>query len=362
MRILVLMVTAALALSFHSLQAQTLAVRIDAYVQHRAGSSFNGVILVAHNGSIVFNRAYGFADADLGVPNRTDLRFGIGSLTKPLTATAVLRLIERRQLRLDDTICNFLKQCPPAWSRVTIQHLLSHTSGVPDLFNELPAAPVDSTRSVIDAAIVRHLADPLRSQPGERYVYNNFGYFLVAYTMEVVTGELWESVLRAEVFAPADMHDTEYDDVWRVMPRRARGYVQDGDSLRHIRYRDHSAYAAGGLLSSAADLLRFDAALSDGRLLGDSTRQEMFAVRQGDYSLGWQITGAFGRRLRNHTGGTNGFSSWLGHFDGGLTVIVLRNVEGAGAAKAIGCDVAAIALDLEPSPREAGSEPCRERP
>lgn len=78
---------------------------------------------------------------------------------------------------------------------VTIEHLLSHTSGVPDLFNELPAAPVDSTRAVIDAAIVAHLADPLRSPPGERYAYNNFGYFLVAYAIEVVTGELWESVL-----------------------------------------------------------------------------------------------------------------------------------------------------------------------
>jgi CubicO group peptidase (beta-lactamase class C family) len=353
---------AALALSFHSLQAQTLDARIDGYVQHRPGAAFNGVILVAHNGSVVFNRAYGFADADLGVANRTDLRFGIGSLTKPLTATAVLRLVERDKLSLDDAICKYLRQCPSAWRGGTIEHLLSHTSGVPDLFNELPAAPVDSTRAVIDAAIVRHLADPLRSQPGERYVYNNFGYFLVAYAIEVVTGELWESVLRDEVFTPAGMHDTEYDDVWRVMRRRARGYVQDDDSLRHIRYRDHSAYAAGGLLSSAADLLRFDAALWDGRLLADSTRQWMFTVRQGDYSLGWQVTTAFGRRLLNHTGGTNGFSSWLGHFDGGLTVIVLRNVEGAATAKTTGCDVAAIALDLQPSPREDGPAPCRERP
>lgn len=351
-----------LAMAFHTVRAQTLDARIEAYLKQRSGAAFNGVITVARNGKVAFSRAYGFADADLGIPNRTDLRFGIGSLTKPLTATAALRLVERGKLRLDDTICQYLYKCPLAWSAVTIEQLLSHTSGVPDLFSELPAAPVDSTRAVIDASIARHFGASLRFRPGDRYAYNNFGYFLVAYAMEVATGQPWESVLRAEVFDRAAMRDTEYDDVWRVMPKRARGYMMARDSLRHIRYRDHSAYAAGGLLSSSADLLRFDLALEGGRLIADSTRRSMFTVRRGDYALGWQITTAFGKQLRNHTGGTNGFSSWLGHFDGGITVIVLSNVEGAAAAKATGCDVAAIALGLSPSPRDSDHVPCRVQP
>jgi hypothetical protein len=158
------------------------------------------------------------------------------------------------------------------------------------------------------------------------------------------------------------MTDTEYDDVWRVMPRRVRGYRVAGDAIRNIDYHDHGAYAAGGLLSSAADLLRFDRALEEGRLLSDSTRRSMFTVRRDNYALGWQLTTAFGQRLRNHTGGTNGFSSWLGHFDDGTTVVILRNVEGAAAAKTYGCDIGALALGLQPSPHDAGHVACRTQP
>ncbi|HEY4129793.1 MAG TPA: serine hydrolase domain-containing protein [Gemmatimonadaceae bacterium] len=342
----------------HATRAQTLDAQIDAYLKGRSGAAFSGVIMVARHGAVVFDRAYGFADADLGIANRTDLRFGIGSLTKPLTATAALRLIERGQLHLADPICMYLRQCPPAWRTVTIEQLLSHTSGLPDLFGELPAASVDSTRVVIDASIARHMADSLRARPGERYAYNNFGYFLVGYAMEVATGRPWASILRTEVLERAGMGDTEYDDVWRVMSRRVRGYAAVHDSLRLIPYHDHAAYAAGGLLSSARDLLRFDVALERGRLLADSSRQVMFTVRRGDYALGWQMITAFGERLRNHSGGTNGFSSWLGHFDDGTVIILLSNIEDV-PAKAIGCDVAAITFGLKPSPRDADHVACR---
>jgi CubicO group peptidase (beta-lactamase class C family) len=335
---------------------------IDHYLHTRSGPAFSGVITVARRGQILFNQAYGLADADLAIPNRTDHRFGIGSLTKPITAVAALRLVEHGQLRLEDRICRFLPSCPPAWSAVTLEHLLSHTSGVPDLFSELPAVPPDSMRVAIDSAITRHRTDSLRSPPGERYAYNNFGYFLVAYAMEAAAGRRWETLLRTEVFEPAGMRDTEYHYVWRVMPRRARGYKMVRDSLRHIDYHDHGAYAAGGLLSSTADLLRFMEALEQGRLLADSTRRAMFTPRQSEYGLGWQITTAFGLALRNHTGGTNGFASWLGRFDDGTTVIVLSNVEGGAAAKATGCDVSALVMGLLLSRREANQQPCRTQP
>jgi len=320
------------------------------------------VIAVARGGTVVFNQAYGLADADLGIPNRVDYRFGIGSLTKPLTAVAAMRLVERGTLRLDDPICKYVPQCPRAWRPVTLEHLLSHTSGVPDLFGDVPGVPPDSMRMAIDRVIAQHATDSLRSVQGERYSYNNFGYFLVAYAIEVATGKSWEAVLRSEVFDRAGMRDTEYDYVWRTVPRRVRGYRVEGGALRNITYHDHGAYAAGGLLSSAADLLRFDHALEQGQLLADSTRRNMFTVRQGNYALGWQMTTTFGRRLRNHTGGANGYSSWLGRFDDGTTVVVLRNVEGAAAAKALGCDIAALALGLQPSAHDMNHVACGERP
>lgn len=360
MRSQLLLVTI-LGLSASLVEGQSLSRRIDEYVTRQSGTHFSGVITIARRKEILFNRAYGFADADLAIPNRLDNRFGIGSLTKPLTAVAALRLVERGTIHLDDPICKYVRQCPTAWRPVTLEHLLSHTSGVPDRFNEVPAVPLDSMRIAIDRVIANHATDSLRSTPGERYSYNNFGYFLVAYAMEIATGRPWEALLRAEVFDRAGMHDTEYDDVWRVMRRRVRGYRLVGGSLRLINYHDHGAYAAGGLLSSAADLLRFDQALEGGGLLADSTRRSMFTVRRGDYGLGWQVITAFGQRLRNHSGDTNGYSSWLGHFENGTTVIILSNVESF-AAKAFGCDIAALTLGLRPSPRDTTHVACRPQP
>jgi len=343
-------------------QSQDLTVRLEAYFAQRPEGPFSGVVLVARGGRVVFERGYGFADADLGVRNTPQLRFGIGSLTKPITATTVMRLAERGALRLTDSICSYLPRCPDAWHLVTISHLLSHTSGIPDLFGELPAAAVDSTRYVIDAAIGRHIGDSLRSRPGERYAYSNFNYFLLGYALEIIGRAPWETLLRREVFQPAGMQATAYDDVWRIMPRRARGYVRVGGELRHIEYHDHSAYAAGGLLSTARDLLGFDVALSAGRLVHDSTYRLMTTPVLGDYGLGWQIVTVFGRRLVNHTGGANGFASHLAHFEDGTTIVLLSNVEGAAAAKATSCDVAAVVFGLQPSVRGAGLTACRSTP
>jgi CubicO group peptidase (beta-lactamase class C family) len=340
---------------------QTLGERLDRYLRQRPGRPFSGVVIVALGDSIVFERAYGMADADLGIPNRLETRFRIGSLTKPLTATAVMRLVETGQLRLTDRVCAYLARCPEAWRPVTLRHLLSHTSGIPDLFNELPAAPVDSTRAVMDAAVLRHLGDSLRSRPGERYAYSNFGYFLLGCVLEVAYHEPWERVLRDLVFSPASMRQSVYDDVWAIMPGRAHGYALKGDSLRNIAYKDHAAYAAGGLLSSAPDLFSFDRALSHGKLIADSTLREMTQPGLGDYGLGWQVIRVFGRRMRNHTGGIDGFASHLATYDDGTTVIVLSNVEDE-AAKATACDVAAIRFGIVISPPGEQRDACRAVP
>jgi CubicO group peptidase (beta-lactamase class C family) len=285
-----------------------------------------------------------------------NFRFGIGSLSKPFTAVAAMRLVETGRLRLSDSICTYVRVCPNGWRPVTLENLLSHTSGIPDLFSQVAAVPVDSMRSAVDAVVAKHQADALQSEPGEKYAYSNFGYFLMAYAMEAATGRSWSSILRTEVFDRAGTRETEYDDVWRVMSNRVRGYATADGSLRLINYHDHGAWAAGGLLSSAADLLRFDQAFESGRLVSDSSRRAMMTPRKGDYGLGWQIITAFGQRLRNHTGGTNGYTAWLGHFDDGTAVIILSNIEES-PAKSIGCDVAALVFKLQPSRR--GEMACR---
>lgn len=339
-------------------QAQSLGEQIDRYFRQRVGVPFSGVVLVARGDALLMERAWGHADADLAVPNTPALRFNIGSLTKPITATAVLRLVRQGRVQLDGPVCRHLASCPGAWTAVTIRQVLSHSSGIPDLFGELPAAPADSLRAVVDSALARHRNTPLESAAGTRYRYSNFNYILLGYLLETAGGDRWERVLRREVLGPAGMTATEYDDVWRIMRGRVRGYEAKDGRLRHVRYRDHAAYTAGGLLSTATDMFRFERALVSGRLLPDSLFRIMVTPGRGDYGLGWQIIRAFGRTLRNHTGGVTGFAGHLASYDDGTIIVILSNVEDE-PAKATACDIAAIVFGLTVSDRSAGIAPCR---
>jgi CubicO group peptidase (beta-lactamase class C family) len=241
-------------------------------------------------------------------------------------------------------VCRYIRNCPAAWSRVQVRHLLSHTSGIPDLFNAIAVAPVDSTRDAIDAAIKKTTNLALDSEPGARYAYRNFNYMLVGYVIEVASGKLWSDVLKSLVFEPARMADTAYDDVWALVPRRARGYdVRDG-ALRNTPYKDHSAFAAGGLRSTTTDMWKFAEAFLGGALVARATQRLMLTPPVGDYGLGWQVKRFFGDAMFNHSGGIDGFASHLAVYpDRHLIIVVLSNIESE-PAKLTACTIASLLL------------------
>src|SRR4029079_5518971 len=144
--------------------------------------------------------------------------FRIGSVSKPFTAIAILKLQEEKKLSIDDSLCNYLPSCPVAWQPVTLRHLLSHTSGIPDYFGEVRAGPTSRMRELIDETVKAHATSALRTTPGDSHSYSNFGYLLLAYVCEVAGREPWEDVLRARIFVPAGMIDTAYDDVFAIVP------------------------------------------------------------------------------------------------------------------------------------------------
>ena len=321
-----------------------LAVALDDYLRARSeGGAFSGAVLVARRGEVVFRAAHGMADAEHGVALAPESIFRIGSLTKPLTATATMAMVARGQLRLDDSICRFLAGCPESWRTVTLHHLLSHTSGIPDLFGEVEEAPLEETRAAIDRAVAAHGSAAPVAAPGERYAYSNFNYALLGYAMEVAGRKGWEELLRETVFGPAGMTATRYDDVWAIVPGRVRGYARDGHGLRNLEYDDHSAYAAGGLLSTVDDLHAFHRALSDGRLLAPEMRERMLTPVLERYGYGFHSMTVFGSRAVGHYGAIDGFTSFLVHVpERHLLVVALENVEGD-SARATACDLLALA-------------------
>ena len=334
------------------------AARVDRYFQDLAEiDRFSGVVLVARGGSVEIESAYGWADAENRVPMDTDSILRIGSLTKPLTASAVLLSVTAGKLGLEDHICDLVDGCPAAWSSVTLQQLLTHTSGINDHFGDLEAVPVEETAAEL-ARVLSTLdpKEPLESPPGEEYAYSNFNYVLLGAALEAAFEEGWEGVLERTVFTPLGLVDTAYDDVFAIVPRRARGYDRDDEgALLNIEYDDHAAYAAGGLRSTAGDLLTWSEAVFSGELLGDELTRATFTPFRANYGYGWQIRDFFERRLYNHTGGIDGFSSHIAHYpEEELTIIVLSNVE-ADSAILSACDAAALWFEWRDAPAEPTS-------
>jgi CubicO group peptidase (beta-lactamase class C family) len=292
---------------------------------------FNGVLLVARGDAILLRKAYGYADFEQRTPLRPDHIFRIGSLTKPVTASLVLHSADRGKLSLDAPMCGFIDRCPTSWQPVTIAHLLSHRSGIPDRFGDLAAVPVEDTVGELMRVISRvNPMEPLKTAPGSTYAYSNFNYVLLGAVLERVHGRKWRQLVRELSTLPTGAATLDYDVVADILVGRARGYARAKDGgVQNTVYKDHAAYAAGGLRSTAGDFFRWSRAALAARLFPAALRDRMVTPPAGgNYGFGWQVTRFLGRPVYNHTGGIDGFSSHIAYYpDEDVTVIVFTNIE-----------------------------------
>lgn len=325
---------------------QDLAWRADAYLARLADRlRFQGAVLLARDGELLFERAYGVANIEHGVRNTTATKFRLYSVTKQFTATAILQLVERGLLQLDDPVCRFVDPCPPAWRPLTIHHLLSHTSGVLNItalrdyptFKYLPASP----ESMIDKVAGR----PLNFTPGSQYVYSNTNYIGLTEIIERVSGMEFETYLRTNILQPLGMDDTGYDKWSRVAPGRASGYLMVRGALVNAGFLNMTQpQGSGGLYSTVEDMWRWDRALYTDRVLSQEMIAKMFQPNLGGYAYGWRVDPFLGRRAVWHTGGGDGFSKIDVRLpDERLFVVVLANIEN-GSVFEIALMLAAMAL------------------
>ncbi|GEP09301.1 serine hydrolase [Methylobacterium gnaphalii] len=306
---------------------------IEPYLQ---SGLFSGTILVAKDGKPVFRRAYGLANREWNAANTLDTHFRIGSLTKPFTAAAILKLAEAGKLRLDDRIRRFVPSAPASWDHVTLRHLLGHTSGIinytalPDYYAKISRLE-RSPQEII--ALVE--SEPLLFEPGTRMEYSNTGYVLLGMAIEAAAGQPYAQYIRDTFLTPLALKETGYDDVSLVLPHRASGYRFGQAHWRNAPAMASSiAYAAGGLYSTADDLLAWSRALFGGKVLSAASLAEMTDDGGRGYGLGWYVGKAHERRLWSHGGAVSGFLSMIDHYpDDGLDVIVLANNENAPAQK-----------------------------
>jgi CubicO group peptidase (beta-lactamase class C family) len=285
---------------------------------------FSGIVVVARDGKIIAARVAGAADLEHAAPMKLETPMRLASVTKPLTAAAVLLLRDRGLVELDAPIGRYLPEAPATWSKITVRQLLSHRSGLGEYAAGLeyearrhrPATTAELWKMVV--------AVPVRAEPD----YSNSNYVVLGALIERVTREPYNDAMRRLVFNPLDMPSTAVDSEEINLPGRAVGYRWNGHLEQAAAFDPTVVGASGSLRSTASDLVRFAHAISHPGFLSDDSRRQMFDAPPGGYGLGCFI-GAIGtHRLVDHRGGFDGFSTYLGILtDINLCAIVLCNIE-----------------------------------
>jgi len=293
-------------------------------------------IIVVKDGRVVLRKAYGMANLELGVPIRPEHVFALASLSKQFTAAAILKLAEEGRLSVDDDITKFLPTYPTHGARITIEHLLTHTSGLSGLSETSDLRAVAAQESQLIDVLGDWVKDlPPDSAPGERWAYSNWGYSLLGSIVEQASGMSYAAYVEQRLLAPAGMTHTFFGDRRRVIPMRAPGYELQGDQVVNIPQMRSRLFLPGGaasLVSTVDDLARWDEALRNGRMLTPSSLDRMFAayrLKDGsltNYGYGWDLGSYAGRRVQEHAGGTTGFVSYMVRMpDDRVFVAILSN-------------------------------------
>ena len=313
----------------------TLAARIDQYIRDYNRSrnpEFSGTLLIARQGKVLVSQGFGSADQENEVPNAPQTKFAIGSMGKAFTAMAIMILQERGQLKVTDPICQYVADCPAAWKPITLDHLLTHTSGITSYTALQPKFNIcQKHRPEEVIAYFKDLA--LEFAPGSEYRYSNSGYFLLGTVIEQVSGERYETFVQKNIFQPLSMTESGYDRSSAIVKNRASGYSTEYGQMINAPCWDVSLkYAAGGWYSTVGDLYKWDQALYTDQLISKEALSKMFtstvsiAGYDGVYGYGWEISRQDGRRVVEHGGGVYGFASHIARYpDDRVVIVVLTN-------------------------------------
>ena len=345
-----------------TLHGQTLArdhaAEIDRFIglYHEYGR-FNGAVLAAENGQVIYKKGFGLANMSWDQPNGPDTRFLIGSLTKQFTAMLIMQLVEEGGIDLDGTITDYLPDYRrDTGQKVTVHHLLTHTSGIPN-YTAIPGFWTDTIhQSMTRERFVEEMCSgDLEFEPGSTFKYCNTGYYLLGLIVEQVTGREFEDVLRKKILDPAGMEDSGLYRPEVILKKRASGYYRNLDwyvNADFVAQPDFYVFSAGGMYSTVEDLYRWDQALYTEQLLSEKYKKIMFTPYLNTYACGWGVRkiplGETGDSTTTitHTGDAPGFNARIVRLADDRHLIVLMHNTGHTDLHEISRGVANILYDL----------------
>ncbi len=295
-----------------SQSTSTKADQLDQLFTHCSDNNlFNGTVLVSENGKVIYRKAFGYADIEAGEKLTPESSFYLASVSKQFTTMAVMILKEKGKLSYDDKLSKFFPEFPDYAEGVTVRHLMTHTSGVPDHYR-LGAYRVDLTNADVKDLLVKQ--EKLDFEPGERYSYSNGGYVMLAMIVEKASGMPFHKFMKKNIFDPLKMKSTlVYDESKPEVKNRAKGH-------HHVSgYDDYEILTsgAGGMYSVLDDLHKWDQALYTEKLVSKETLKEAYTsakLNNGDltdYGFGWGIQQTDDGKIVQHSGGMNGYRTFI---------------------------------------------------
>lgn len=311
---------------------------LNRYLEYRL---FNGSALVAEEGEVIFKKGYGLANMEWDIPNSYDTKFRLGSITKQFTSMLIMQLVEKDKIKLEDKITDYLPYYrKDIGDKVTIEMLLTHTSGIPSYTDQPDFFQKTSKQYYApDDFIKEYCSSDLEFEPGTTFKYNNSGYFILGGIIEHITGKSYEENILENICKPLGLKDTGYDKFEKILSRRSTGYEKTVGGYRTAPYLDLALpYAAGSLYSTVEDLYKWDIALLSEKILPKKHMDEIFKgrveARNSQYAYGWFIDTIYvaGQQfvVYNHGGGINGFNT-INYIipKKGQVVILFSNTGGA---------------------------------
>lgn len=334
---------------------------VDAFVRaEMARQKIPGVALaIVRGGTPVKMEGYGLANVEHQVPVTPDTVFQSASVGKQFTAAAIMRLVEQGKLSLDDPLTTYFPDAPASWRAITPRHLLTHTSGLPDY----TTGTLDYRRAYTEDDLVKFAYGlTLEFAPGSRWNYSNTGYVMLGALARKVSGRFYGDVLREEVFLPLDMRAARVITEADIVPHRAAGYQLEGGELKNQDWvsPELNTTADGSLYLSLRDMVAWDAGLRARQVLRPETWAQVFApVRLNSgktypYGFGWDLSTFAGRPAQRHSGGWQGFATYIARYpDADLSIIVLANLAQGNPGRI----TEGIAAILDPSMKETARAP-----
>ncbi len=325
-------------------QDKELAGKLERYIRpYVETNNFSGNILISQKGKILFNKAYGFANLEFGVPNDLNTIFHIASLSKTFTAAAILILEQKGLLATDDFVSKYVPDYPSG-NRITIHHLLSHTSGIADVEDGPEYGSAMLNPQTPETLVALFKDKPLQSAPGEKYEYLSSNYYLLALIIEKVSKKKFGDFLKENIFQPLGMKQTfDHGNMALVVRNMAEGYSSDGNfGTQKPPYLDWSSKTGGGAIATTVnDLAIWNTALSGTAILTEKSKSKMF-TEYADTGYGWYIGKQFDKNYIFMNGRVPGFCAHMGRYpEEEIFIIVLSNMQ-VFIPKKIAVDLAGI--------------------